>query len=116
MSSVLRNFIPGRDGIQVQSRDPGIFRDGISLIFSSRDFFEIVRDFSGLTFFDAISATERLKNRYMKECKEKPKGRPKKSKAPSSRRNLRSIQEDSRTSAQPMKKLFNEFSVWLAMC
>ena len=41
----------GRDGIQVQSRDPGIFRDGISLIFSSRDFLEIVRDFSGLTFF-----------------------------------------------------------------
>ena len=45
----------GRDGIEVQSRDPGIFRDGISLIFSSRDFLEIVRDFSGLTFFDAIS-------------------------------------------------------------
>ncbi len=40
--------------IQVQSRDPGIFRDGISLIFSSRDFLEIVRDFSGLIFFDAI--------------------------------------------------------------
>ena len=55
VSSVPRNFIPGRDGIQVQSRDPGIFRDGISLIFSSRDFLEIVRDFSGLTFFDAIS-------------------------------------------------------------
>ena len=104
VSSVPRNFIPGRDGIQVQSRDPGIFRDGISLIFSSRDFLEIVRDFSGLTFFDAISATESLKNRYM--CKEKPKGRPKKSKAPSSRRNLRSIQEDSRTSAPPLKKFF----------
>ena len=50
VSSVPRNFIPGRDGIEVQSRDPGIFRDGISLIFSSRDFLEIVRDFSGLTF------------------------------------------------------------------
>ena len=45
----------GRDGIEVQSRDPGIFRDGISLIFQSRDCLEIVRDFSGLTFFDAIS-------------------------------------------------------------
>ena len=44
-----------RDGIEVQSRDPGIFRDGISLIFQSRDCLEIVRDFSGLTFFDAIS-------------------------------------------------------------
>ena len=50
LSSVPRNFIPGRNGIQVQSQDPGIFRDGISLIFSSRDFLEIVRDFSGLTF------------------------------------------------------------------
>ena len=40
----------GRDGIEVQSRDPGIFRDGISLIFQSRDCLEIVRDFSGLTF------------------------------------------------------------------
>ena len=45
----------GRDGIQVQSRDPGIFRDGISLTFSSQDFLEIVRDFSGFTLFDAIS-------------------------------------------------------------
>ena len=40
----------GRDGIEVQSRDPGIFRDGISLIFQSRDCLEIVQDFSGLTF------------------------------------------------------------------
>ena len=40
----------GRDGIEVQSRDPGIFRDGISLIFQSRDCLEIVRDFSGLAF------------------------------------------------------------------
>ena len=40
----------GRDGIKVQSRDPGIFRDGISLIFQSRDCLEIVWDFSGLTF------------------------------------------------------------------
>ena len=40
----------GGDGIQVQSRDPGIFRDGISLIFQSRDCLEIVQDFSGLTF------------------------------------------------------------------
>ena len=40
----------GRDGIEVQSRDPGIFRDGISLIFQSRDCLEIVWDFSGLTF------------------------------------------------------------------
>ena len=35
----------GRDRIQVHSRDPGIFWDGISLIFSSQDFLEIVRDF-----------------------------------------------------------------------
>ena len=47
MSSVPRNFIPGRDGIFVKSRDPGIFRDGICVIFLSRDFLEIVRDFSG---------------------------------------------------------------------
>ena len=38
VSSVPRNFISGRDGIQVQSRDPGIFRDRISLKFLSRDF------------------------------------------------------------------------------
>ena len=44
----------GWDGIEVQSRDPGIFRDGISLIYSSRDFLKIIRDFSGLTFFDGI--------------------------------------------------------------
>ena len=37
----------GRDGIFVKSRDPGIFRDGICVIFLSRDFLEIVRDFSG---------------------------------------------------------------------
>ena len=43
-----------RDGTGFKS-NPGIFRDGISLTFSSRDFLEIVRDFSGLTFFDAIS-------------------------------------------------------------
>ena len=47
VSSVPRNFIPGRDGIFAKSRDPGIFRDGICLIFLSRDFLEIVRDFSG---------------------------------------------------------------------
>ena len=46
--SVLRNFIPGRDGIFAKSRDPGIFRDGISLIILSRDFLEMVRDFSVL--------------------------------------------------------------------
>ena len=48
----------GRDGIEAQSRDPGIFRDGISLIFQSRDCLEIVWDFSGffvINFFDAIS-------------------------------------------------------------
>ena len=37
----------GRDGIFAKSRDPGIFRDGICLIFLSRDFLEIVWDFSG---------------------------------------------------------------------
>ena len=47
VSSVPRNFISGRDGIFAKSRDPGIFRDGICLIFLSRDFLEIVRDFSG---------------------------------------------------------------------
>ena len=36
-----------RDGIFLKSRDPGIFRDGICVIFLSRDFLEIVRDFSG---------------------------------------------------------------------
>ena len=40
----------GRDGIFAKSRDPGIFRDGISLIILSRDFLEMVRDFSGLAF------------------------------------------------------------------
>ena len=38
----------GRDGIFAKSRDPGIFRDGISLIFLSRDFLGIFRDFLGL--------------------------------------------------------------------
>ena len=58
------NQCPGFRGISFQdgtgrdfskSRNPGIFRDGISLIFSSLDFLEIARDFSGFTFFDAIS-------------------------------------------------------------
>ena len=31
VSSVPRNFIPGRDGIESKSLDPGIFRDGNSL-------------------------------------------------------------------------------------
>ena len=43
--SVLRNFIPGRDGIFPKSRDPGI-----SHIILSRDFLEMVWDFSGFAF------------------------------------------------------------------
>ena len=41
--------IPGFPGWDfAKSRDPGIFRDGINLIFSSRDLLEKFRDFSGL--------------------------------------------------------------------
>ena len=38
-----------------KSRNPGIFRDGISLIFSSRDFLEIVWDFFGLAYMRKTS-------------------------------------------------------------
>ena len=36
--SGIRNFNTGRDEILAKSRDPGIFRDGISLLISSQDF------------------------------------------------------------------------------
>ena len=45
------HFGTGRDGIELKSRDPGIFWDRISQKYLSRDSLEIVRDFLGLTFF-----------------------------------------------------------------
>ena len=53
------SFRDGRGRNLSKSRDPGIFGDGISLIFSSHDFLEIVWDFSGLTFFIQLVFTSK---------------------------------------------------------
>ena len=60
-------FSVGANGIFDKSRDPGIFRDGISLIFLSRDFSVNIQDSFGAKALESLFCLIQYKSRNIPE-------------------------------------------------